>query len=404
VSLLILGDSIAVGIGGILRDSATNKTVAKVGASPAAIAAMAFVPADWIIVSAGSNGNDPSGMPALNQALAAIVGKGPNARLIFVLPVKEPARSTVQTFAAAHGCRTITFTASPTDALGVHPADYRPLADQALTIMRAADPQGSQSLTPLQKIVRQWDGLLESLIGGQDIHRAALWGQCLQESAGNPAAEEFPGQNKGGFGLWQHTGSRATELKQFASSLGKPWQDAEAQVRFVGHECQPNGPEAHAWAQIQKTTTIEAATETAMLLYERPATQGGPPTYGTARLDVRIKGAQQALAVITAQQGEGQVTDTSGVSAATPAQAILDKLNNLEQKIEQIGNQVVSAQAPQAAGIISLVESLINPMLPALNAKLGAQIQSNALAVAIVDGLTLVATFFAQRASPTTTV
>jgi hypothetical protein len=157
----------------------------------------------------------------------------------------------------------------------------------------------------LSSIVTQFDPLMKQLVGGQDIHRAAIWGQIKQESNADPAAVEKAGTNEGGIGLIQWTGPRRRLLEAYAQQRNKPWQDLETQVRFMCVEL--HGPESHRWEQIQKTTTLEAATETAMLQYERPA-------ISTANLPRRIQGAKEALAAIqAAKTQEKKMTDVSGV-------------------------------------------------------------------------------------------
>jgi hypothetical protein len=243
----------------------------------------------------------------------------------------------------------------------------------------------------LEQIVAQFDPLLASFIGGKPGHRAAIWGQALQESNFNPAAEEMPGTNKGGIGLWQHTGSRRLALVRFAQDRGKQWQDAETQIRFTASELL--GPESHAWAQTQKTSSIEAATETAMLDFERPAVQGGPPTYGTARLDRRIDGAKRALAVILSQQGIKPMPDTPAQPSQTEQQ-----LATAETQLEAAGNQFFASRLPGAAPIVQLIEtSIVNPMLPSLNHAFGAQIDSNAVAHGVFNLVVLGLGFLASR-------
>src|SRR5438309_2282710 len=122
----------------------------------------------------------------------------------------------------------------------------------------------------LQQLVKDWDPLLSQLLpGSSPLHRAAIWGQMGQESNAKPDAVEMPGTDKGGIGLLQWTGSRRRQVEAYADNLKRPWQDIATQIHFIATEL--NGAENHAWIQTQKTTSPEAAAETFMLDYERPA-------------------------------------------------------------------------------------------------------------------------------------
>jgi hypothetical protein len=242
----------------------------------------------------------------------------------------------------------------------------------------------------LETIVGQFDPLLKSLIGGQNIHRAAIWGQAAQESNFDPAAEEIKGSDHGGKGLLQWTGPRFTNgLRPFAQQLGKPWQDAEAQVRFIAHELAPGGAENHSWAQTQKTSTVEAATETFMLDYERPALQGGPPTYGTARLDRRITGAKASLAVIqAANTGDGKVTDTSAIApaAATRDNVLADWIKKNEVSAETVIRQLLVAKGVPGFAV-DLVFSILNPLIEQMTSNVHPNDIANLIAEHVINPL-----------------
>jgi hypothetical protein len=174
----------------------------------------------------------------------------------------------------------------------------------------------------LEQLVKDWDPLLSELVPSLNpTHRAALWGQTLQESNAKPTAEEFLGQQKGGKGLWQHTGDRLRRTKpdapmglmDYAASVGKPWSDTETQVRYTASELVPGGIRAHAREQLEKTTSPEAAAATAMAYFEAPRDwekEIQHPGTTTANLPRRIDGTYKALAVIqAAQPGAKPVTD-----------------------------------------------------------------------------------------------
>jgi hypothetical protein len=211
----------------------------------------------------------------------------------------------------------------------------------------------------LQQLVKDWDPLLAQLLpGSSPLHRAAIWGQMGQESNAKPDAVEMPGTDKGGIGLLQWTGSRRREYEAFAAAAGKPWQDIETQIRFIAHELL--GSENHSWVQTLKTTSPDAAAETFMLDYERPAA-------ATANLKRRINDTYAALAVIqAAQPGANPVTDTSNVTpvnaAATSTNALATWIKEHEVPAEQVIRSLLVAKGVPGF-LIDLGFSAINPLI-----------------------------------------
>lgn len=228
----------------------------------------------------------------------------------------------------------------------------------------------------IEALVRQFDPLFESLVGGASEDRASIWGQSEQEANANPAAEEVKGSTHLGIGLIQWTGPRHTQLIQFAQSLGKPWQDTEAQVRFIGQEL--NGPYKHVWQQITTVaTTLRSKTETAMGLYEDPSGwQDEIKKYGstTAGMPRRLQGAQWAFSAIQQLKGT-KVTDTSNVPATAPA-APQQQINVLADWIKK--NEVAAETAIKgilvAKGVpgfvIDLLFNVLNPVIDQMTANL----------------------------------
>ena len=210
----------------------------------------------------------------------------------------------------------------------------------------------------IEALVRQFDPLFESLVGGASEDRAAIWGQMEQEANSDPAAEESKGSAHLGIGLIEWTGPRHTQFVQFAQSLGKPWQDAGTQVRFIGQEL--NGPYKHVWEQIKSAaTTLRTKTETAMGLYEGPAGwQQEIKSYGstTAGMPRRLQGAQWALAAIQQLKGTKPVTDTSNVATAAPAKPPVDQMaafiRNMELKAEDVLKAFILAKFPFVPGFL----------------------------------------------------
>ncbi len=270
------------------------------------------------------------------------------------------------------------------------------------------------ALTPLQRIVLQYDDRVRERIGGQDIHRAAVWGQSKQEANENPAAEERPGSDTFGIGLIQWSFSRHTQLVDFAYKRNKSWQDLETQVDFICFELGPPDPMVpgsgayHSkWLLIQRTTTLQAATETVMAYYEAPAGwQQEIKKYRstTANMPRRLAGAQEAFDAIqmlhkpATALPKPQEKPMAEVPATTePSNAeILAELRALRQQVETVGEQAaVKFGVPIMA--VQLVEHvIINPLLDRMDPQIAAKIDGNATAEAIVHVLGMAANWGAQ--------
>jgi hypothetical protein len=112
---------------------------------------------------------------------------------------------------------------------------------------------------------------------------AGVVGVLSHEGAGmNPNARN-PGDGRDGsdsIGIAQWNAERATALKSFAASKGKPWNDLGVQLEFVLHEMKTGDANARkAYRMLRDADTVEEAVE-AMNYYERPAgwEPGGDPT------------------------------------------------------------------------------------------------------------------------------
>ncbi len=117
------------------------------------------------------------------------------------------------------------------------------------------------------------------------IHAAAVVGNLAGESRLTAIQEVSPIAGRGGFGWEQATGDRRVAFEQFAAAQGMKVTDDRANYEFLVSELL--GPEAHAWAQTKKTTTLAAATETFEALFERPSSLSDAPA--------RTRYAQQAI-------------------------------------------------------------------------------------------------------------
>ena len=109
-------------------------------------------------------------------------------------------------------------------------------------------------------------------LGWSPVQAAGIIGNFIHESGGgklNPSAvakgDGSDGSDSIGIGQWN--GTRATALKAFAASRGKPWNDLETQLEFAHRELSSN--EIAAGTALRAATTPEAAAAAA-LSFERP--------------------------------------------------------------------------------------------------------------------------------------
>ena len=114
----IVGDSVAVGIGSVMRECTVN---AKVGI-PLASAISRAAPHKLSIVSEGSN--DPNN-PNLAAILRSIRGRA-GGRVIWILPQNRRAADVVRLVAGEHGDIVVGFVAGPDH---VHPKSYQDLVN-----------------------------------------------------------------------------------------------------------------------------------------------------------------------------------------------------------------------------------------------------------------------------------
>lgn len=120
IDCLIIGDSIAVGIG---QQMAECETRARIGAGTAGISRWA-TPAEAVVISAGTN--DLRDTPALRARLRALRSRFGFSGVIWVLPANEAGRAVLAVATENYADTLVTF-ASGAD--GIHPRSYRRLAE-----------------------------------------------------------------------------------------------------------------------------------------------------------------------------------------------------------------------------------------------------------------------------------
>lgn len=153
------------------------------------------------------------------------------------------------------------------------------------------------------------------------IHPAAIVGNLGGESGLAAINEKHPTEpgSLGGWSWAQWTGmrpgGRRLAFNQFAQARGLALDSDQAAYEFLVHELLSS--EARSLQQLKKTTTLEAATETFMLLFERPGDpQGALPS--------RIEFAKRALA--TASRGPSQEPTPTAAPAKDLANAHMTTL------------------------------------------------------------------------------
>jgi lysophospholipase L1-like esterase len=134
-SCRVVGDSVAVGLGAVLR---TCAVAARIGIGSVEAASRIGKGDAWVIVAIGSN-DFPRGIsPAqrkqseanVRRALSRIAAVA-GARAIVVVPANG-GRDTVASWLASHGLRSVSFAAGPD---GIHPRSYGALAKRIRAMM-----------------------------------------------------------------------------------------------------------------------------------------------------------------------------------------------------------------------------------------------------------------------------
>jgi len=113
---------------------------------------------------------------------------------------------------------------------------------------------------------------------------SGIVGNLQYESAGlNPGQGEIGGG--GGYGLAQWTGSRRTDLVNYANATNQPVDSLDTQYGFLSQEL--NGDQASSLAAVRNTNNVTDATVAFQNTYERPKA-------ATAHTDQRIAAANNA--------------------------------------------------------------------------------------------------------------
>jgi hypothetical protein len=112
------------------------------------------------------------------------------------------------------------------------------------------------------------------------VQACGLFGNSGTETGGFKHLQELKpvvAGSRGGYGWMQWTGPRRRAYEAWCRTNNLNPADDETNYRYLVHECKTD--EARSITQLRKTTTVEAAAETFMLLNLRP----GVPHLDSAR-------------------------------------------------------------------------------------------------------------------------
>lgn len=126
--------------------------------------------------------------------------------------------------------------------------------------------------------------IMDYIVNEKGLHpegAAGILGNIAQEADFKPTAEEKPGTDKGGYGLFQHTGSRRKALFDWATANSLDPSYWKTQVDFAFHEM--SGSERAALKSLQK---VKEPGEGALVFsrdFERPGKPVNQNRINTAR-------------------------------------------------------------------------------------------------------------------------
>lgn len=166
-----------------------------------------------------------------------------------------------------------------------------------------------------EDVVRKYHSRLKKDFQLNDVQACGIWGNLGAETGGFVHFQELKPVvkgSRGGYGWLQWTGPRRKKFEAWAKAKGLDITKDETNYLYFVHETLTD--EWKSVQQVRKTTTIEAATETFMLLNLRP---------GVRHLDSRVRWAKRAQEAIKAKPGavEAAIVAGGAVIAGTAAYA-----------------------------------------------------------------------------------
>lgn len=169
-------------------------------------------------------------------------------------------------------------------------------------------------MAKFEDTVRKYNERMKKDLQLKDVHTCGIWGNIGTETAGLTKLQEIKPLvkgSKGGYGWSQWTGPRRRKYEAWCKQHNMLPADDESNYRYLIHETLTD--EWKSVAQLRKTTTIEAATETWMKLNLRP---------GIPHLDSRYRWARKAADALKVKTGTavaGAIVATGTAAAVTVA-------------------------------------------------------------------------------------
>lgn len=148
----------------------------------------------------------------------------------------------------------------------------------------------------------------------EDVHTCGIWGNIGTETGGFTALQEKAPTvkgSRGGYGWMQWTGPRRKKYEAWAKAKGLAVAADETNYLYLIQETLTD--EWKSVAQTRKTTTLEAATETFMLLNLRP---------GKPNLKSRLEWAQKAADALKQSAGTKPALQNKPLSKAPVAAGV----------------------------------------------------------------------------------
>lgn len=156
------------------------------------------------------------------------------------------------------------------------------------------------------KVIKYTPRLMKDL-GITRVQACGVWGNTGTETGGFRHLQELNptvAGSKGGYGWMQWTGPRRRAYEAWCKKNNLNPSDDESNYKYLVYETL--NIETKSLIQLRKTTTVEAATETFMLLNLRP---------GVKHLSDRIRWARQAYEATKTLPGAGSATTGAVVPA-----------------------------------------------------------------------------------------
>jgi hypothetical protein len=143
--------------------------------------------------------------------------------------------------------------------------------------------------------VRKYNERMKKDLQLNDVHTCGIWGNMYTETGGFKHLQELKPVvkgSRGGYGWMQWTGPRRKKYEAWAQARGLNVADDETNYLYFVQETLTD--EWKSLAQLRKTTTLDASTETFAKLNLRP---------GVLNLKHRLEGSRKAADALKSNMG-----------------------------------------------------------------------------------------------------